>query len=919
MAANYQDFAVKPASNKITIAIVETKHQRKIFSGGPVYQCSTSFFTNGVSINGVDLIEVDTTPSQGEFRYLSDQGIVELRLDLDEDPNEKTVFFKYRIFYSTQPLAISSPLSNDITVYYEPRINNQPSLRLELDYENTGTMLETTSSLNLENTDGYFDDKFDQFIWEGQIVRVYSWSEELPISEMKMFYRGKIDSKTFSEKNVTFSIRDQITDLKEKIPYTVYSDADGRVSDSEINRPKRKIFGRADKLRLVGCDKVLGGYPISGSYEGSADRNLLTGLISAVSGNTFMSGSGTLFLSELNIGDEILINDGVFQYTYEVLSIPSNILVNTTASVTNTFNNREGRNQEVLNNKVYGVVTNFKEIFSREDEINVVVDGVEYSYEIEEVVSDTELTLSDEIEATFTEMFLIPVVPYHEFNRKWHIAGHKIRAISHTITAVIDESNFEMDSTSEFQEGDTVFILGFYRIIYRITGLKIRLNQSTTGASISDVIEKVPVPVVYKDTKPFLFSRDFTITNTPTDCFISLESDAEFNVAKRKSVSLMFNFVNGSDVVTVLSTDRDLTTIFKTRDWLITTDITHQIWYEILSVDQLSIRLRVAYAGATLASTAISYKSPDYVNDDSLITADCYGMEWNSEWVKTPAHAVQQMLESIGETEINYDSFDTAKIDCQYVSSLILPATIGADMPTLKDAITLVNKSCFGSLYFDRDFKFTYKVLNSDKPAELRSIKDDDIISFSVSTKNQILGSVVVSYKPYTDQTSGADTFKVIKVESDLVSYTSGIKTETIFPTYLYSDDDAQTIAERWSFFRSLSQSIVKVNAKMSFMLTNLNEAVFLDLERLFIRYGGNGRKKIGIINSVDKDGDSTSIGFNDMGNIFNRVPAICEDDQDDYLFSDSDDIAKFGFIVDNITETPDPLSETDLGNNLIG
>lgn len=918
MALNYEEYSQLTRSQKITLCTIEAKHQRKLFTGSPVYSATTEHFVCGVTVDGQELSRTTTLPTSGQYRYNPEQGTVEIRLAGDENPATKTVFFKYRFFFSSIPVTFSSEYSNDVEVNWDARLKSGASLKLELDYEQTGTVLETNSQIQLENTDGYFDDIFDTLIWEGQKVNVYSWSELLPSTEMKLFYRGKVDSKSFSTAQVNFNVRDQVNDLREKVPYTVFSALDGRVADNVINKPKRKIFGQLEKVKLVGIDNVLTGYPVTGTYIGSADRNLLTGRVSGNIGSSTITGNGTQFLTEIFAGQEILIIDGVFEYVYEVLSVSSNTSLTITSTLTATFTNAIARNKDVLNNKVIGTGTNFKTIFSPDDEITAVIDGIEYTYGVEEVVSDTELTLSDEIEVTFTSMGVKPAVPYRGFNRNWHIAGHKLRSTTKTVVTVIDELNYELDSVDELNADDILIINGNFRKIIRVTGNKVRLNQSLIGVLVGDQFIKTPVSQVYIGTEPLVTGRDFTVSNTTTDAIVQLSTLAEFNIAKTRSLSITFQFVNGSDVVTALSTDRDLTNIFKPRDWIRSKDVTHQVWYEVLSVDQLQMRLRVPYAGSNFTSQ-LNYKSPDYVDDSSLVTANCIGMEDVGTWIRTPSQVVKQLLNSANITALNTASFTEAESDCAYTMSLLLPQQPLAEMPSIRDAITLVNKSCFGSLYFDSEFNFTYKILNSDKPENLQSVKDEDILGFSVQTKNQILGTVKVNYRPFTDIVSGSDSFNQITTSSDFVAQTSEVKSEQTFTSFIFDAGDAQTIAERWRFFRSLSQSVVKVQAKTNFMLKSLNEPVFLDLERLYRRYGGNGRKKIGLINAVDKDGESSTITFNDLGNIFNRVGSIAPDTQVDYSFSNSDEIAKYCYIVDNVTETPNPSSEEDLGNNLIG
>lgn len=916
MLNNYASFSKKTRSVKYVLCTIEALQQKKLFNqNGLIYDSNSPYFVSGVIVDGIEL-ESSESLGEGSFFYDVSLGVLFFRLLNDESPNGKRIFFKLRFFFSNIPLNFSSFLSNDEAVEWQPRINQAPELKLELDFENSGTVLETNSQLALENADGFFDSIFDVLIWEGQKINAYSWGDGLPESEMKLFYRGKIDSKAFNTQQITFNIRDQVNDLREKVNYTTFQN--GRFSDLVANKPKRIVFGQADRLQTIGIDKVLNGYPLTGVYSGSANRNLMTGTLSGVASSSTINGAGTLFLSQISAGDDILFIDGVFEYTYKVLSVSSNTVLTLTNPITVSFSNATARNKSILNNKIFGTGTEFKKIFSPNDQIRVFVNEIEFTYSIEEVVDDFELTLSDEIQISFDQMEHLPQIPSRYYNRDWHVAGHKLRSKSFEVLSVLSAINFELDSISELSEGDTLAINGNFRRVLRITGNEIVINQSISGVIVGNFFEKIPVPAVYNRNKLFIFGRDYSVTNTQDDCVINLFENAEFNTSFNRSFSVSFNFVNGSDTITAISTDRDLTQIFKPRDWIISKDINHQIWYEILSVDVLSIRLRTNYQGSNYTGQ-LSYRSPEYVSDNSLILCDCIGIESESKWIRTPSEIVKYLLNDIGMTDLNDQSFEEAAFDCDYTTSIFFPESIGAEMPSVRDAITLINKSIFGSLFIDQNFQFSYNILNSNKDESLFSVKDDDIIGFSVQTRNQILGKVRVNFAPFTDFQSGSLVFREIDEESDFVKETSGVRKEEVFTSYLYNENDAQIIAERWAFFRSLTQSVVNVQSKLNFMTYGLNQQMFLDLERLFVRYGGNGRKKIGIINGITKSGTGSLVSFNDVGNIFNRVGAIAPDDQEDYEFSNPDDVAKFCFIVDNITETPNEMSEVDLGNNLIG
>ncbi|NIN00252.1 MAG: hypothetical protein GTO24_19895, partial [candidate division Zixibacteria bacterium] len=67
------------------------------------------------------------------------------------------------------------------------------------------------------------------------------------------------------------------------------------------------------------------------------------------------------------------------------------------------------------------------------------------------------------------------------------------------------------------------------------------------------------------------------------------------------------------------------------------------------------------------------------------------------------------------------------------------------------------------------------------------------------------------------------------------------------------------------------------------------------------------------------KNGSATQVEFNDLSNIFNRVPAIAPDTANDFSGASENELIKYGYIVDNTLEVPDTSSEKELGANIIG
>lgn len=146
-----------------------------------------------------------------------------------------------------------------------------------------------------------------------------------------------------------------------------------------------------------------------------------------------------------------------------------------------------------------------------------------------------------------------------------------------------------------------------------------------------------------------------------------------------------------------------------------------------------------------------------------------------------------------------------------------------------------------------------------------------------------------------------------------------GIKSVHERTLYIYEDDKALIIAQRLALFNSLSTSTVKLKAKLNLSRVVVNDKLYLELNRLYSRFGGLDQRKLGTVTSVKLDGLNSEIGLTDLGNIYNRVPSIAPDSTLEYLSANGDDKLRWAFILDNDTLTPNPDSEEGLGNFIIG
>jgi hypothetical protein len=552
------------------------------------------------------------------------------------------------------------------------------------------------------------------------------------------------------------------------------------------------------------------------------------------------------------------------------------------------------------------------------DEITLSLNGENVKIGIDSITSPTTATTGSSLSSSFANasFTISPAIPSRNKNRNWHIAGHKLRRPSTTITSVLGNTEFEVASVEGLYAGDLVDVNGDNVLIQRISNNKITTSTAITPTPVvSDTLFREPVYEVLYNGKTLIIDRDWSLTNT-TEAILNINNLAEFNIAQDRTLfGTNLSFTNGSRSVTSSSATFDLRTLLKPRDWIKSNDITHTIYYEVSQVNEFSIDLVIAYAGSNTTGSSV-YRSPEYISDESLITVSTYGLESASAWVKTPSDVVKHILNyDAGFASVNNATFNKAKDSCDYIVSLV----IGPDLPKIRDVINLVNESVFGSLYTNTSYELCYSILNSEKPETLTAIKDEDIIDFSMSTKNKIISGVTVKYRPFVDAFTGEDTFEIYEEQNAFVNRVIGIVKEEEKTLYLFEDDKAKIIAQRYMFFNSLSISRMKVKAKAGFFLTNLNDKIYLQLDRLYKRYGGADRMKIGIVSARSINGLDSEVEFNDLGNVFNRVPAIAPNTALDYSSASRSDIIKYGYILDNTTSTPDNLSEVDLGLNLIG
>ena len=766
----------------------------------------------------------------------------------------------------------SNPQASFVSATYRLFFSNAPYI-LDHDLSGTGNAVEYEG---LINTASSFPHEVDP---ETQIGIALESNGSLSFIGTSGFWKDKFDRLFWENKNVT--IYSWFPDLPISQNQRIFS---GELENKTYStrRVSFRVKDFVHKLRLPVAlelfsdsdgdlnDDVIGTPKrrLYGKFEGIQMQSIdqvgngfdLTGTIAGTIGGTTITGTGTSFLSEVSPGDEIFY---------------------------------------VLNDETF-------------------------SFRVDSIASDTSLTTGDELEDTITGLSAtnLPEIPYRGKNREFLVAGHKLREPSTTVTAVEQLNRFTVADGSDMFAGDRIKIGSINRFIKRIDGNDIILTQNLPAfPSISDAVVRNPITRIFFNKRELVIDRDFTVTNT-TECKINFLDTAEFNQTKRVSMLGTITFTNASRSVTGSGTK--FTDDLRPRDWIISDDVGHQIFYEILEVtDDTNLVLRVAYAGANNTGSA-KRKNVTYIDDDSMVTVDCYGKENASgEWVKTASDTVKDLVTEAGISNIDTAEFSLSDDKAPYIMSLALPIEPRGQVPLTREAIDLVNQSVFGSLVNKTNGDVAFNVLDVDRDSTIKELKDDDIISWKISTRTDIRRKVVGFYRHFdADSITGNQGSKFVDFENSFVDNLIGSKDELEVNIYLFETNAAQNITERYGLFHSLSQSIVEVEAKLNLTLKNINEKLLINLDNLFDRFGLDSvQQKIGIISKIERSFNGTSVRFSDLGNIFNRVPAIAPDTATDFTSATTQDKMIQGFIVDDDLElvSSTPTSDDEWGTQIIG
>jgi len=552
------------------------------------------------------------------------------------------------------------------------------------------------------------------------------------------------------------------------------------------------------------------------------------------------------------------------------------------------------------------------------------------SYEIESVESDTSLTIgdSDGFQIVFESATItnVPQRPWRKKNRTFTVADHAVRQVTTDLVSHPQLNRVNVVDSEGFEENDVIDVGAETGQVKRVSGnlITTRFNLPSLVSTPATVLKR-PVSNVYIEGVVITLDDITLIDNVVGKCEVTLSDVTEFNIALTKSFPSFVNltFTNGSRSVTTTD-DVDLTQYIQPRDWVKTSSAPDTEFYEVLAVSEQEITLRVNFAEGTSTQNA-AYRTPELISDDSNVSCDVLGKTKDGtpsgDWIKTGAEVIEDLLlESDLADFIDTSGFVTASENARQLMSIALPRNItSTTLPSIKSVVDDINQSIFGSLVLNNNLDMTYNILDVGLlTQELRTIQEQDAISWNIKSESgKLFKSASAQYRFVDfDNISKTSTGKLAQFTSEFVEdYETSVNTEDL-ELFVYGDNDAQELTERFVYINSLSESQINITGSLNLADIEMGQKVLLDFDRMYKRLGDSTiRTKVGTVIGVDRSGEQVKLTITDLGNLYNRSCIISDDAAPEFSVSDSEDKIITSYITDEngLTDTDEDTVNTNL------
>lgn len=805
-----------------------------VFNSGSVYELDFPYpVISSIAEAGTVLTEAGSVGAIVAGSYYHDRigRKIYLQATDSSNPNSKFEACTFKLFFSNVSVSAPWDLDSGFDVEWVAALKGTSEFGFELDNKyQFGLAIEGSGYLELLNDQNFWIPRFDKLTFENQKVFIYSWSTNLPVSEAKLLYRGRIQGKAYSADRIRFDLKDFINELRLPIALELMRDyPSARLSDSLKLAKQRLIYGYIYGHRPTNFDQILTGFAA-------------TGTVSITAGSDIVTGSGTQFLAEATPGDSIFVQ-----------------------------------------------VTDVRQTIGTVD-------------------SDTQITLSEPWAGDTDLSATLQIKPQSGgrkfINRQFLVAGHSLREPSTTVVTAGNTRMLQLADVSDLEPGDYLTIGSEFGTILRVSGDVVVLENSLNLIPApATVVTRNAIQNVYLNEDLLVLTRDYTYS--ALNGTLTLTTLAEFNVATVEFLTGSTSFAITSRLVTGSATffKKDV----KSGDWIRSEN--QSDYFEVLSVESdTALTLRSASTYTEAGDTLIK-RPAYYVEGQSALSCDCLGATDDGNttgvFLKTAPQIVEDLLDRSGipASDIISSTFDATIPVARYKIGLAIPTKYSdQSAPLYRDVIGNLNRSVFGALIQNEDFKFEYTTLFPRIPDSTTKFVEADVLEMAIETdSDRIVRQVNLTYlqKEY-DPVSQRASNALSQATSKDATYLAQTTKEFDISTLLVDEDEAGIQSGRWSFLMGVASSILRMKTKMQGARFHATDKIELEHEKLYERVGSNDQRKIAGIQYVKKTAGEVTIELEDLANAFSRACTIGEPGTDDYFSVDEEEHARQGYITDS-------------------
>jgi len=843
VALVYNDFQNQTASEKIGLCQLEAS-KRLVgweLDSGVLYKIS---FEDPVIVDVVDsgttYTEVSTKGAVSAGEFFHDRQNKELFLQaLDSsNPNSRFLVVTIRLFFSNVSVIESNDLSTGFDVEWQPFLRASSNFGVEID--NTPRQL----GIGVESK-GFVSFHNKKDFWRSRYDKLFFENNRCLIFSwnrtLPITEAKLIFQGRIQEKNYTTNeVKFDLKDFLNALRSRLELGNLGDVAGALVP----SVFARAKQRQVYG---FVNGFRPQNIQQ--ADRQTgftLAGTITADAGDlTKITGSGVDFLRDFRPNDTIFVLDVGIKITVQSITSTTELRLSSPLSVANA---------NAISAKGYNV---------------------------------------------------IPALSKTYINRKWQIAAHALREPIATIVGISAPNLFRVDTIADFEAEDQIIINGIIGIVSAVVGTE-RIRVSGQFGVITPTvttITRLTVTNLRINDETLIHTRDFLYDATLAQ--ITLETDAEFNLTTTKSLTGTVDYTSG--LRTVLGTGTSYTTQLDFNSFIEDPgagDFLEVV--EIISDTELLVKIA---PGSTTSILNANFKKPIVFREETdVLSCDVIGATEDGTvsgvLIKTAPQLVKDVLTKAGlSSDIDTASFDTAKD--------LLPQKIGLVIPdqftkrttiSHRKIISQVNRSVFGVLISNPDFKLEYQVLEPSRGTDLQQFNESDIIgSFKIkSDSKKVSKTVTVNYnvKEFDFETR-ASSEDVVTSTSDIAQFLAKVDKLEEIDTVLVNTSDAQIISNRWAFFLEVAQNFIDFNTKLQGSRLKVTDKIDFKHEFLFERFASTFRRKVGEVIEAKKDPEGAFIKIEDLGAALSRCATITENTADDFSAASEDELIINGYITD--------------------